>query len=113
MELLSAYQQYEKNLTKFAAASNKLGAVTAKKELLFIIPYDVAGDTPEMRKFLDEAADTAKTQGVKGTQVWLTGQAKSGFLSKAKVQGVTVKENVLKFPHFAPKAASEPEPAAP
>lgn len=65
-----------------------------------------------MQKFLDEAAATAQAQGVKGTQVWLTGQAKGGFISKAKSKGMTVKENVLKLPHFAPKAASQSTPAA-
>jgi hypothetical protein len=103
MELFSAYQTHAKDLTRLTAASDKIGAITEKKELFFIIPYDIVESTPEMKKFLDEVVKFAKTQGTKGTQLWFTGDVTRGFTSESKAKGVIVQEDVLQFSHFAPK----------
>ena len=102
MELLLAYQKYEKNLTRLITAANVVGGITGKQEQLFIIPYDMAGNTAEMKDFLTEIAKSAKAQGAKGTQVWLIGDAMSDFISEAKSRGISVKKNALLLPHFAP-----------
>ncbi len=103
MELLYAYQQYAKDMTKFVIAADKPGAVTGKKGMIFIIPYDIVGNTPDMQKLLEEIATAAQAQGTKDTQLWFTGKVASDFVSKSKAKGVTIKENALKFPHFASK----------
>lgn len=109
MELLSAYQAHVKDLTKFTTVSQKIGAVTGKKEMLFILPYDFADNTSEMQKFLDEVAASAQKQGVKKIQLWFTGKSTSDLIAKAKARGITVKENILLLPYFAPKVAFQPE----
>ncbi len=102
MELLLAYQKYEKNLTRLITAANVVGGMTGKQEQLFIVPYDMAGNTSEMKDFLAELAKSAKAQGAKGTQLWIIGDAMSDFISEAKSRGITVKKNALLLPHFAP-----------
>ncbi len=106
MELLSAYQKYEKNLTKLVVVSRKLGAVTGKNELILIIPYDIVGNTLEMKEFPNEVVKFSQSQNIKRTHLWCTGDVMSGFTSESKSKRITVKENVLQLPHFAPKNAS-------
>lgn len=106
MELLYAYQKHAKDLTKFVVVSDMIGALKGKKQLLIIIPYDIVGNTPQMHKFLNKVVKAAKKNGVKGKQLWFTGNVMSGFKATARGKGVTVKENALKLPHFAPKEAA-------
>ena len=109
MELLSGYQLYEKNLKKLVVTSDKVGATTNNGNLLFIIPYDVVGDTAETQNFIDEVLSVAKVQGTKGIQLWITGNVTKEFIKKSKLNGVAVKENVLLYPCFASKNTTEQE----
>lgn len=106
MELLSAYQKYEKNLTKLVVVTKHLGAVTGAKELMLIIPYDVVGNVLEMKGFPGEVAKFSQSQNIKKTHLWCTGGVASGFASESKSKGIAVRENVLQLPHFAPKNAA-------
>ena len=102
MELLLAYQKYEKNLTRLITAANVIGGMTGRQDQVFIVPYDMTGNTVEMKDFLAELAKSAKSQGANVTQLWLVGDAMSDFISEAKSRGITVKKNALLLPHFAP-----------
>lgn len=102
MELLFAYQKHENNLTRLITAADMVGGVTGKQEQIFIIPYDMVESTAEMKDFLNEMAKSAKTHGVKKTQLWFVGDAMSDFISEAKSLGITVRKNALLLPHFAP-----------
>ena len=107
IELLSSYQQHAKDLKTLVITSNMLGAITEKKKLLFIIPYDIVGNTTDMKEFLDEVVADAKEHGAKKTQLWFMGNVTKGFIKKSSSKGITVKDNVLKYPHFAPKDTSD------
>lgn len=104
-----AYQKYEKNLTRLITAANVVGGMTGKQEQLFIIPYDMARNTAEMKDFLAELAKSAKAQGAKSMQLWIIGDAMSDFISEAKSRGITVKKNALLLPHFAPSDTAKKE----
>jgi hypothetical protein len=100
MELVSAYQKYAQDLVNFVVTSDKVGCFTNKKQLLFILPYDIAEDTSVMQGFLGEIESAAKSNNAKSTQLWFTGDVSNGFVSKAKSAGVTIQKNVLQYPHF-------------
>ncbi|MGR3319841.1 MAG: hypothetical protein ACUZ8O_15350 [Candidatus Anammoxibacter sp.] len=102
LELLSAYQQHDKDLARFASTANMLGSINNNKQMFFIIPYDIANNSPETQRVLDRIGNAAESYGVKSTELWITGKALKGFIKKAKSKKARVKDNVLLLPHFAP-----------
>jgi hypothetical protein len=109
MELLSAYQKYARDLKKLIIVSNMLGAVKEGKQMLFIVPYDIVGNTADMKKLLGKIADAKEIHGAKKVQLWVTGNTTSSFVSEAKSRGIKVKENVLQFPYFTHKETPKQE----
>ncbi|MGR3218428.1 MAG: hypothetical protein ACUZ8H_01240 [Candidatus Anammoxibacter sp.] len=103
MELLDAYQLHENDLKKFVIAGDTLGAIRADKKQFFIIPCDFADVTDENVKLLADVTASEKENGLKGSEIWFTGDVTKSFIKKAKSKGVTVKANALLLPHVAPK----------
>ncbi|MGR3293088.1 MAG: hypothetical protein ACUZ9M_03610 [Candidatus Scalindua sp.] len=109
MELLSAYQKYAGDLETLVSVSNILGAVKEGKQMFFIVPYDIVGNTADMKKLLNKIADAKKEYGAKKVKLWVTGNTTSGFVSEAKSRGIKVKGNVLQFPYFTHKETPKQE----
>lgn len=107
MELLSAYQKYAGDLETLISVSNILGAVKEGKQMFFIVPYDIVGNTAEMKRLLGKIATARKKHEAKKVRLWITGNATSGFVSEAKSKDIKVKENILQLPYFTKKESSK------
>ncbi len=103
MELLSAYQMYAGDLQTLISVSNIIGAVNEKEQLFFIVPYDIVGNTAEMKRLLGKISTAKKKNDAKKVRLWITGNATSGFVSEAKSKGIKVKQNILQLPYFTKK----------
>lgn len=102
LELLSAYRQHDKDLSKFVVASDILGSIKTNKQILFILPYDTVDNNSTTQKIQDNIAESVKSNDAKGADLWVTGDATKGFIKNGKSKGITVKNNVLLLPHFSP-----------
>lgn len=103
MELLSAYQKYAGNLETLISVSNIIGAVKDGNQLFFIVPYDIVGNTAEMKRLLGKIATARKKHDAKEVKLWVTGKATKGFVSEAKSRGIKINQNILQLPYFTRK----------
>ncbi len=103
LELLSSYQKYAKDIKELVVVSNTIGAIREGKKMLFVMPYDIIGNTAERKKLLDKIAKAKKKHGAKKAQLWVTGNVTSGFKSEAKSNGIKIQENILQLPYFTRK----------
>ncbi len=89
--------------------SNIIGAVKDENQLFFIVPYDIVGNTTEMKRLLGKIATAKKKHDAKKVKLWVTGNATRGFVSEAKSKGIKVKKNILQLPYFTKKESAKQE----